>query len=231
MINGLATSPGMLVASRALRARRGDDVAGGAVDHHDHVRRGLRNAARALGVWARSRRAARPSASWPAARSRGRLVAVDLLRQCADRRRHRPAGGPAGARVARRDAPAPGSGGGRVGDGGADAARLRDRQGAVLGLGRQQHARARGGRDPPAGGVRADRAALCRAACASERFSQPRAHRCERRDHARSPRCTRCSSSCRSTRRRSSDTARSPPGWRSCRSALASSPGPAWRSS
>ncbi len=87
---------------RAPGPRRGADLARGALDHLDHVRRGrgARQGARGLGRDRNRRRLDRPRARWGARAVL--LVALDLLRQRPGRDRRIHPLGPAGARVARR---------------------------------------------------------------------------------------------------------------------------------
>ena len=123
---------------RSPGARRGVDLAGGPVDHRDHVRGrcGARTSARGLGR-DRNRRVGsrpRPRRSPDAVL----LVAVDLLRECAGRHRGGAALAPPGAGVARRlCAPELRHRRRGGGDGRLDGARLRNRRRPVgrLGLG------------------------------------------------------------------------------------------------
>ena len=143
LLNGLATSRGL--ARRRPRApgpRRRARLPRRAVDHHHHLRggRGAHEGARRLERDRGRRRRLRPAARRHP--HRPAELGVDLLRQRADRPRHRGARDPLRAGVARAEPPRqrrPARRGQR--HRGPRRARLRDRQGGGLRLGLREDAR------------------------------------------------------------------------------------------
>ena len=178
LLNGLAQSSGMLIAGRALQGLGGALVSPAALSIIMTTFPGTQERTKALGVW---------SAIAAGGAAFGLLlggvltdlavVGVDLLRQRPGRHRGDRRGGADRPRVARRErAPLVRRRRRLLGDGRADGARLRDRQGAGVRLGLGAHARAHRRRRRAARRLRGDRAPQQGAAGPAGHLPQARAH-------------------------------------------------------